>query len=61
MPINDTEFQEQEAPVKNTDDAFVQVGKDGSPVIPSVEKEPLESDVKQQNEEANNATTSVTP
>ena len=60
MPINDTEFQEQEAPLKNTDDAFVQVGKDGSPVMPSVEKEPLESGIKQQNEEADNATLSGT-
>ena len=28
-------FPEQEAPVKNTDNAFVQVGEDGQPVIPS--------------------------
>lgn len=31
---NDNKFPEQEAPQKNTDDAFVQVGKDGSPVVP---------------------------
>ena len=30
-----TKFPEQEAPEKNTDNAFVQVGKDGSPVIPA--------------------------
>ncbi|MGN6616057.1 MAG: hypothetical protein ACTHJ5_02665 [Ilyomonas sp.] len=28
----------QEAPSKNTDKAFVQVGKDGEPVIPKTEK-----------------------
>jgi len=32
---NDKKFPEQEAPQKNTDKAFVQVGEDGSPVIPS--------------------------
>jgi len=31
---NDNKFPEQEAPEKNTDNAFVQVGEDGSPVIP---------------------------
>jgi hypothetical protein len=34
---NDNKFPEQEAPAKNTDNAFVQVGEDGSPVIPSTE------------------------
>jgi hypothetical protein len=34
---NKDKFPEQEAPAKNTDDAFVQVGEDGSPVIPSTE------------------------
>ena len=32
---NDKTFPEQEAPVKNTDNAFVRVGEDGSPEIPS--------------------------
>ena len=31
-------FPEQKAPEKNTDDAFVKVGEDGSPVIPSNEE-----------------------
>jgi hypothetical protein len=31
---NNQKFPEQEAPVKNTDNAFVQVGEDGAPVIP---------------------------
>ena len=35
---NDKKFPEQEAPVKNTDNAFVQVGEDGAPVIPSTEE-----------------------
>ncbi len=28
-------FQEQEAPLKNTDNAFVQVNEDGSPLFPN--------------------------
>ena len=35
----DKKFPEQEAPGKNTDNAFVQVGEDGSPVIPSTTEE----------------------
>ncbi len=35
---NDKKFPEQEAPVKNTDNAFVQVGEDGSPVTPETDK-----------------------
>ncbi len=35
---NDNKFPEQEAPEKNTDNAFVQVGEDGSPVIPSTKE-----------------------
>lgn len=27
-------FQEQDHPLKNTDDAFVQVGKNGEPLVP---------------------------
>lgn len=30
-------LHEQEAPSKNTDKAFVQVGKDGEPVVPKVD------------------------
>jgi hypothetical protein len=29
-----TELQEQEAPLKNTDNAFVKVGEDGKPHMP---------------------------
>lgn len=32
---NDKKFPEQEAPDKNTDNAFVQVGENGAPVVPS--------------------------
>ena len=32
---DDNKFPEQQAPEKNTDKAFVQVGKDGEPVMPS--------------------------
>ncbi len=31
---NDNKFPEQEAPAKNTDDAFVQVSENGSPLMP---------------------------
>ena len=34
MEKNEKALQEQQAPLKNTDKAFVQVGKDGEPVIP---------------------------
>ena len=34
MDTNDTKFPQQDAPEKNTDGAFVQVGKDGHPVMP---------------------------
>lgn len=34
MDKNEHILQEQDAPLKNTDDAFVQVSKDGSPAIP---------------------------
>lgn len=35
---NDNKFPEQEAPEKNTDNAFVKVGKDGAPQIPGDNK-----------------------
>lgn len=31
---NKDKLQEQDAPLKNNDDAFVQVGQNGEPVIP---------------------------
>ena len=31
---NETKLQEQQAPLKNSDNAFVQVGHNGEPVIP---------------------------
>ncbi len=34
MDSMQTKFTEQEAPEKNTDGAFVQVGRDGQPVFP---------------------------
>jgi hypothetical protein len=61
MHHDNDEMKEQKAPEKNTDNAFVQVGEDGSPVMPSVDKEQLEGDIKQQNDEAENATTAGTP
>ncbi len=34
MDKKEKQFTEQEAPLKNTDKAFVQVNKDGSPLMP---------------------------
>lgn len=35
---NEKKLQEQHAPLKNSDKAFVQVGHNGEPVIPKVEE-----------------------
>jgi hypothetical protein len=43
---NNDRFQEQEAPLKNTDKAFVQVSRDGSPHMPQSGEENRESDMK---------------
>ena len=37
-------FEQQDAPDKNTDAAFVQVGKDGKPVMPEKEAKPDTND-----------------
>lgn len=37
MDQKNTDLREQDAPQKNTDQAFVQVGQDGSPVVPENE------------------------
>jgi hypothetical protein len=34
MDTKNQKFEEQDHPLKNTDHAFVQVGKDGEPVFP---------------------------
>ncbi|MDQ3278154.1 MAG: YTH domain-containing protein [Bacteroidota bacterium] len=36
-------LEEQTAPLKNNDDAFVKVGKDGQPVIPETGEQKEES------------------
>ena len=47
MEKKETGLQEQEAPRKNHDDAFVQVGKNGEPVIPeNAEKDKSQSGEK---------------
>ena len=38
MDKNEKDLQEQEAPLKNTDKAFVKVNEDGSPKIPEVKE-----------------------
>ena len=35
---NENKLQEQEAPLKNNDNAFMQVGKDGKPVMPQTDE-----------------------
>ncbi|HET7896679.1 MAG TPA: hypothetical protein VFL47_03400 [Flavisolibacter sp.] len=44
---NQNRLQEQEAPLKNDDRAFVQVGKNGEPVFPEPANEKKEQDNQQ--------------
>lgn len=44
-------LQEQDHPLKNTDDAFVQVGKNGEPLMPRL----ADKDHQEQNENDKNA------
>ena len=39
MDKNEKQLQEQDAPLKNTDNAFVQVSKDGTPSMPQTNTE----------------------
>ncbi|HET7896558.1 MAG TPA: hypothetical protein VFL47_02785 [Flavisolibacter sp.] len=48
---NPNRLQEQEAPLKNDDRAFVQVGKNGEPVFPEPANQPVEQE-DQQNDPA---------
>ena len=52
---NEQQFTEQEAPLKNTDKAFVQVGSNGEPQIPSGQtgnqKEQAETDRNKEQEQ----------
>jgi hypothetical protein len=48
----DQSFPEQSAPLKNTDDAFVQVGADGAPQLP-------ESDKSEERKEETDRTTTL--
>jgi hypothetical protein len=43
---NENKFPEQEAPEKNTDNAFVRVGEDGSPVMPSTKDDKTDTEKK---------------
>jgi hypothetical protein len=38
MENKDRILEEQQAPLKNTDNAFVKVGHDGEPIMPKEEK-----------------------
>jgi hypothetical protein len=44
MDEKQKELQEQSAPLKNTDNAFVQVGSTGAPVIPNTSQEGSEEE-----------------
>ena len=44
-------FDEQEAPLKNTDHAFVQIGRDGSPKIPDGTDRKEEKEITKKNKE----------
>ena len=46
MNNRENQFPEQEAPLKNTDKAFVQVNKDGSPHMPTEQEESREENMK---------------
>lgn len=49
----DQKMKPQEAPLKNTDNAFVQVSKDGSPAIPETDQHKQKDvDAEQQRKEA---------
>ena len=39
MDKDQEKFEEQDAPLKNTDHAYVQVSEDGSPVMPESDEE----------------------
>ncbi|HVK97088.1 MAG TPA: hypothetical protein VM368_04680 [Flavisolibacter sp.] len=47
MDKNNTKFEEQKAPAKNTDNAFVQVSTDGSPSIPQHNEDEKPQDQQQ--------------
>ena len=49
MERDENKLQEQEAPLKNTDNAFVQVNKDGSPLMPSSNEEKKEETKREEN------------
>lgn len=49
MDDKKSQLNEQEAPLKNTDHAYVQVGRDGSPVIPNVDEEKKDDADEQDN------------
>jgi hypothetical protein len=51
----ETIYQEQDAPLKNTDKAFVQVGQDGEPVVPKRDYEQQSPEEKNYANDSDNA------
>jgi hypothetical protein len=48
MDKSGKQFVAQEAPLKNTDNAFIRVSKDGSPAIPATSKDKQNSKPKKE-------------
>lgn len=46
-------FPQQQAPEKNTDDAFVKVGSDGQPVMPGNANNPAHTESEKERDEKN--------
>jgi hypothetical protein len=51
MDKDQTKLEPQEAPLKNTDKAFVRVDKDGKPLIPGKDEKKDEAERINENEE----------
>jgi hypothetical protein len=60
MDKNEKQFVEQEAPLKNTDKAFVQVNKDGSPLMPDLGNQ-KKQDQSEREEEVRKGTNEINP
>ena len=52
MERNDDRFPQQEAPLKNTDQAFVRVGADGQPQMPKEAEKAKPEDEQLKDDEA---------
>ena len=60
MDTKEKQFVEQEAPLKNTDEAFVQVNKNGSPLIPDPENQRVQGQPERE-EQVTRGTNEINP